>query len=256
MTNIKYESYNPWHGCTKISEGCRFCYVYRQDKHYGSNLVSNKVHKNASFNMPIKRKRDGSYKYESGTIFMTCFTSDFLLEEADTWRKEVFEMIKERSDCYFYFFTKRIDRLKDVLPDDWNEGYENVIIGCTIENQDRANYRLPIFKSLPIKHKTIIIAPMIEEIDIDPFLDETIEEVACSGESGENVRPLNYDWVLKVRESCIKKDIPFSFHQTGAYFIKDGKMYRIPRYLQISQAKKANIDYKVEDNLPINDKTK
>lgn len=255
MANVKYENWNPWHGCTKISEGCRYCYVYRQDEHYGSILKSSEVHKNASFNMPIKRKRDGNYKYQSGTIFMTCFTSDFLLKDADKWREDCWKMIKERKDCYFYFFTKRIDRLKDVLPDDWNEGYDNVIIGCTIENQDRADYRLPIFKKLPIKHKTIIIGPMIEEIDIDKYLDETIEEVSCSGESGVNVRPLNYDWVLKIRDICIKKDISFSFHQTGAYFIKDGKTYHIPRYHQISQAKKANIDYKVENDMPINEDT-
>ena len=39
--------------------------------------------------------------------------------------------------------------------------------------------------------------------------------------------------------------ISFQFHQTGAHFVKDGKMYRVPRREQIAQARKAGIDYKV-----------
>ena len=154
-------------------------------------------------------------------------------------------MIKERNDLIFYIFTKRIDRFNISLPDDWGTGYENVIIGCTIENQKRADYRLPIFKALPIKHKTIICAPLLESINLRPYLDKTIEEVAASGESGNDARVCDYDWILDIREQCIEADIPFCFHQTGAKFLKNGKLYRINRRFQIMQAKKAGIDFKI-----------
>lgn len=154
-------------------------------------------------------------------------------------------MIKERSDLYFFFFTKRIDRFIDCMPKDWGDGYDNVIVGCTVENQEMADYRLPIFLSLPIKHKSIIVAPLLSEMNIIPYLNETIEEVSVGGESGIDARPCNYDWILSLREQCVSKDIPFRFHQTGAYFIKNGKMYRVPRRFQLSQAHKANIDYKI-----------
>lgn len=250
---IHYENWNPWHGCTRISPGCRFCYVYRQDAGHGQPELAMTPHKNQSFYLPVKHRKDGSYKLPSGSFIFTCFTSDFLLPEADEWRKECWQMIKERSDCYFYFFTKRIDRLAEVLPADWQDGYDNVLIGCTVENQDRADYRLPIFLNLPIKHKSIIVAPMIEKIDLTKYLDSSIEMVSVSGESGINVRPLRYEWVLATREACIKKDIPFCFHQTGAYFIKDEHLYRIPRKFQISQARKAGIDYRMRsDGLPDN----
>ena len=65
------------------------------------------------------------------------------------------------------------------------------------------------------------------------------------GESGVEARPCNYDWILSLREQCVERDIPFRFHQTGAHFIKDGKMYRVKRCHQLSQAHKANIDYKI-----------
>lgn len=242
-----YICWNPWHGCTKISAGCKFCYVYRQDEMYGSSVASSLCRKTANFNLPIKKKRDKSYKIPSGTILSTCFTSDFLLKDADEWRDECWEMMKIRSDCLFYFFTKRIDRLEECLPDDWGDGYDNVMIGCTVENQDRADYRLPIFNSLPIKHKTIIAAPILEAINLSPYLNDSIEQVSVGGESGYNARPCCYDWILDIRNQCIEKDIPFLFHQTGANFIKDGKKYRIRRAIQHSQAKKADINYKIDD---------
>ena len=53
-----------------------------------------------------------------------------------------------------------------------------MLVGCTVENQERADYRLPIFRSLPIRHKSIIAAPLLERIDLEPYLDRSIEEVS------------------------------------------------------------------------------
>lgn len=229
-------TWNPWHGCTKYSEGCRYCYVYRQDEMFGRD--SRECRKTNDFSLPIRKDRKGNYKIPSGSLIMTCFSSDFLLSDADPWRDECIKMMRERSDCMFYFFTKRIERLNFKVPD-------NVIVGCTCENQKTADYRLPIFKKLGIKYKTIILAPMLERMDISKYLGSDIYEVNVSGESGssQQIRALDYDWVLDIRNQCIKANVNFGFHQTGARFIKDGKEYRIERKYQISQAKKANIDF-------------
>lgn len=243
-----YASWNPWHGCTKLSAGCKYCYVYRQDAMYGTEEAASVCRKTASFDIPIRKKRDGSWKLSPGRIVFTCFTSDFLLSDADAWRQDCWQMIRRRQDCFFYFFTKRIDRLSECLPPDWGRGYENVIIGCTVENQEMADYRLPIFLSLPVLHRTIIAAPMLTPLDISAYLDPVkIDEVSASGESGAEARPCYYDWILTLRQQCVERDIPFRFHQTGAHFIKDGKMYRVPRREQIAQARKAGIDYKISD---------
>ena len=45
--------WNPWHGCTKISPGCKNCYVYRRDAEFGKD--ASVVHKTASFDLPIKK---------------------------------------------------------------------------------------------------------------------------------------------------------------------------------------------------------
>ena len=219
---------------------------------YGSPIESSKIRKNkTNFYLPIKLNRDKTYKLRCGQIIYTCLTSDFFLEEADVWRKTAWEMIKRRGDLRFFIFTKRIDRFFSSLPADWNDGYENVIIGCTVENQEMANYRLPIFEKLPIRHKTIIVAPILEKVNILPYLNANIEEVAVSGESGRDARICDYKWILDIRKQCIEKDIPFCFHQTGANFMKDGKIYKIRRQNQISQAYKANINYKLRRDFEI-----
>ncbi len=63
------------------------------------------------------------------------------------------------------------------------------------------------------------------------------------GESGNDARICNYDWVLQIRQQCVEANVPFVFKQTGAKFCKDGKVYAIPRRLQHLQAKKADIDF-------------
>ena len=235
-------SWNPWHGCCKISEGCRNCYVYRQDSRHDKD--SREVRQTAMFDRPIRRSRDGRFKVPAGEMVYTCFTSDFLLEEADDWRAEAWEMIRIRHDLRFMFFTKRIDRLAAALPPDWGEGYENVIIGCTVENQTMADYRLPLFLKTPIRHRIVICAPLLGPLDIMQYMTSGIEEVSAGGESGNEARPCDFAWVLALRELCVSADIPFCFHQTGARLLKDGRLYRIPRRYQHSQARKAGVNYK------------
>lgn len=234
-------SYNPWHGCHKISSGCINCYMFRGDEQFDRD--ANVVKKTQSFNLPIQRKRDGSYKVNSNTTLFTCLTSDFFIEEADTWRNEVWDMIKERSDCHFFIITKRIHRFNECIPEDWNMGYDNVTIACTIENQIEADRRMPIFNQAKIKHKIIICEPLLEKLNLNPYLNDSIIEIIVGGESGPNARLCDYNWVLDLKSQAESFKIDFSFKQTGAYFLKDTKEFKIERKNQLNQAKKANINH-------------
>ena len=237
-----YDGWNPWHGCRKISAGCLNCYVYRRDISVGRD--ASEVHKTASFDLPVRRGKNGRFLYHPAEgLSWTCFTSDFFLEEADEWRAEAWEMIRQRWDLTFIFITKRIHRFYDCIPSDWGDGYPNVRIGCTTENQDRADFRLPIFLNAPIASRFIILEPLLGPVDLRPYLTSAVDSVTAGGESGDGARPCRYEWVLDIREQCIAAGIRFHFKQTGANFIKDGKHYSVPRKLQHAQAKKANIDY-------------
>lgn len=232
--------WNLWHGCKKFSAGCANCYVYRSDARYERD--ASKVVKTQAFDLPVRKNRYGQYVHKSGTMFWTCFTSDFLLDECDTWREEAWNMIKERSDCRFFFITKRIERFASCMPVGWGSGWQNVTVCATCENQDTAERRLPVLTALPIKHKCIALEPLLGAVDISPWLGPHIEQVVAGGESGFQARPCRYEWILSIRGQCAAAGVTFTFKQTGYNFYKDGKQYAIPRHLQHSQAKKAGIN--------------
>lgn len=233
--------WNPWRGCKKCSDGCLHCYIHKGDSKRGVN-TSNIV-KTKDFEKPIENLKNGNYKMKLGIVYL-CFSTDFLIEEADEWRQECWKMIKERQDCTFLFLKKRIDRFEKCIPDDWENGYDNVVVCCTIENQKNADYRLSIFRKLPIKHKCITAQPLLERVNIEEYLDD-IELVVVGGESDINARPLDYSWVLDIRGQCIRKNVNFEFRQCGTSFIKDGKQYKLQTKDLCKQAKLANINYKV-----------
>ncbi len=241
-----YTIWNPWKGCNKYSIGCLNCYIHLGQKKRGE--VNLPITLTDDFYKPVKRDKLGNYIVKTNTLVYTCFSSDFLLEEMDQYRKELWAMIKERSDLKFMFLTKRIARLSFNMPDDWEDGYDNVIIGVSVENQKTLDERISIFKSLKVKHKIIACQPLLEEIDLSGYLDSDIKEVVVGGEAASYTlaRPLNYDWVLKIRNACMAKNVNFTFRQVGSVFIKDNVVYKIPWKKLAFQAKEANINYSNE----------
>lgn len=232
--------WNPWHGCIKYSEGCKNCYVYRRDESVGRDASA--VFKTADFDLPLKRGRNKEYKIKPGSHLYVCMTSDFFLDKADIWRGEIWDIMRRRSDLEYTIITKRIDRFIKCIPSDWGDGWENVEICCTMENQNQCDLRFPIFNKIPSQRKTVICEPLLSQIDMEKYLSDKISAVVVGGESGNNARVCDYQWVLSLREQCKRKGVAFHFKQTGARFRKNGKLYRIKRKYQHSQAKKADID--------------
>ncbi|MDR3286970.1 MAG: phage Gp37/Gp68 family protein, partial [Prevotellaceae bacterium] len=226
--------------------GCKHCFVYRGDSKRG--IDSTIVAKTKNFDIPVQKKRNGEYKIASGTTVYTCFTSDFFVEDADKWRSEAWKMIRERADLFFLIITKRIDRLHVELPNDWDAGYENVAVCCTVENQDVADFRLPIYIASPVKHKIIICEPLLERINLKPYIGSWLQQIVVGGESGNEARICNFDWIMEIHDLCVENNISFWFKQTGARFVKNNHLYYIQRHLQHSQARKAGINYYTQIN--------
>lgn len=231
--------WNPWRGCHKYSDGCRFCYIHKGDAKRG--IDTNNIVRTDNFYAAAAKKKNGEYRMKPGQTVYLCFSTDFLIEEADAWRDECWRMMKERVDLHFIFLTKRIDRFLSCIPEDWGDGYDNVTVGCTVENQESADHRLAVFNALPIKHKDIICQPLLEEINISRYLED-IELVVVGGESDKNARPLYFDWVMFIRQQCLEAGTRFEFRQCGTRFIKDGREYALQVKDLCSQARKAGID--------------
>lgn len=238
-----HDIWNPWHGCIKISEGCKNCYMYCLDRMRDKN--GSDIFRTGGFDYPLSTDRKGCYKIQSGEMLRVCMTSDFFLEEADQWREEAWDIMRLRSDVIFFLLTKRPERVEKCLPKDWNDGWENVFFNVTCENQRRADERIPLLLELPFRHKGIMCAPFIGEVRIGRYLaDGQIEQVVCGGENYDGARPCNYDWVKSLRAECEAHNVSFTFIETGTKFIKDGRLYTLPsKRLQSEMAYRSGISF-------------
>ena len=199
----------------------------------------------AGFRYPLSRDRQGNYKVKSGEMIRVCMTSDFFLDAADAWRPEAWDIIRRRPDVKFFLLTKRPQRVREHLPQDWGDGWENVMFNVSCENQRRADERIPILLELPFKHKGIMCAPYIGPVSIEKYLKENqIEQVLCDGENYGGARPCHYEWVKELRDECVRHNVTFVFCGTGRRFVKDGRVYKIEgNGLQSQQAFRSGLGF-------------
>ncbi len=220
MQNIEIEkaiSWNPWHGCKKVSPGCKNCFVYKMDERYGRDTT--KV---------LKGKTTYELKDKNcppNSLVKLCFSSDFFIKEVDEWRSGCWDFIRKRKDCIFVLTTKRPERIKECVPDDWEDGWENVHISVSIENQEMADIRLRHFLEAPVKHREVFCSPLIGPIILGKYLDTGL--IKCVNVGGEmaslkDVRPIKYEWVESLYKEAHDRNIEFYFHQSGSVFIKNG----------------------------------
>ena len=239
-----HDIWNPWHGCVKCSEGCKNCYMFFLDAQHGKD-GGNIYRTGAGFRYPLSKDKSGHYKVKSGEMLRVCMTSDFFLEQADDWRAEAWDIIRQRPDVKFFLLTKRPHRVAAGLPPDWGEGWEHVMLNVSCENQRRADERVPLLLHLPFKHKGIMCAPLIGAVSLAQYLPAgQIEQVLCDGENYGGARPCRYEWVQQLSEECRRYHIRFTFCGTGNRFVKGGKTYRIESAaVQSEQAKKSGLSY-------------
>ena len=242
-----HDIWNPWHGCVRVSEGCVHCYMFTMDASRG--LDGGVVRRNkTTFDYPLQRTRDGAYKVRSGELIRICMNSDFLIEQADPWRDEVWGIIHARPDVRFFILTKRPERFAECLPADWGDGWDNVMLNVTCENQRLADERIPVLLKTPAKHKGIMCAPFIGPVSVGRYLDAPtrgagLEQVICGGENYEGSRPCDFRWVQALSAECRERGVTFAFIETGSNFVVGGRAYRIPKRLQAEQAYKTGAGY-------------
>ena len=113
--------------CVRCSEGCVNCYMYYLDGFRDKDGAE--IYCTSAARYPLSKDRSGQYKVRSGEMISVCMTSDFFLEEADKWRPEAWSIMRQRSDVIFYLLTKRPQRARQCLPEDWQDGWDNIYLG-------------------------------------------------------------------------------------------------------------------------------
>jgi len=201
-------TWNPWFGCEEVSAGCLNCYAKRDMNRYGRDFY--KVALARGFNKPIGWKKPAR-------VFV-CSWSDFFIEEADKWRPDAWAVIGALQHLTFQILTKRLENVASRLPLDWGDGYDNVWIGATVENQEMADLRTPMLFNFPAKTRFLSMEPLLGPVRINPNLLSLIDWVIVGGESGPNHRPMHQAWARSIRDQCIKAgDTYFFMKQMAGY---------------------------------------
>lgn len=215
----------------------------------GSDIVTKSK---TQFDLPMRKDRYGRYRIRN-MLLLTSMTSDFFIEEADEWRDEVWRMMAKRRDLTFEILTKRPHRIMECLPDDWGDGYPNVRMSVSTEDQEAWDIRVPILLSIPAVKRDVYVSPMIGPIDVKETLSRGgIDAVYVGGEyCDESARPCNFDWVKDIRDECVKNDVTFIWRNTGTYLIKGGDTFRFDTISEQSRfCKSISMDYIIDPILP------
>ncbi len=221
--------WNPWHGCKKYSEGCANCYMYALDARRGVQRPSDEIYKTGGFDFPIKKDRHKNYKVRPGERIRVNMTSDTFLPEAAQWLPDMWAIIRKRPDVIFWLLTKRVPYIMQGLPPDWGQGYPNVMLNMTAENQRAFDERWPIFEQIPAVQKGICCAPMLGAVDLSPALDSgQVCEVSAGGENYDNPRPCEYAWYESLSRQCEQRKVNFHWYETGTRILMPTGMCYIP----------------------------
>jgi protein gp37 len=205
-------TWNPWHGCHKVSPGCAHCYMYRDKKRYGQD-PSRVVRGKTTFRLPLK--------WTDPRIIFTCSWSDFFIPEADKWRPEAWEIIRATPQHTYQILTKRPERILAQLSKHWP--LPNVWLGVSVENP-RFYWRIAILREIPAFVKFLSLEPLLSPMPDLPL--DNISWVIVGGESGPECRPMKSEWACQIRDRCRDSRVPFFFKQWGGKR-KDSKGRRL-----------------------------
>lgn len=262
-----------WH-CEHASPGCQHCYAETQNIARRFDLGTGLPYK------PGHRKDAGTFLDEAAllkplgwkeprTIFVCSMTDLFADFVTDAMIDRVFAVMALCPQHTFQVLTKRSARMREYLSawsGDWSRTdaiweqihrlieagagdpgdreialpFPNVWLGVSVEDQQRADERIPDLLATPAALRWISAEPLLGPVDLRmlhhdgvtninaltgdhgvnlPLMGRGpgIDWVVAGGESGKDARPMHPDWPRALRNQCAAADVPFFFKQWGEF---------------------------------------
>lgn len=233
-------TFNPWWGCTKVSEACKHCYAEAWAKRVGQNVWGPKPDRrlmsDSHWKQPLKWNQKASGLAERPRVFCASMADVFEdRDELTTHRARLFDLIEETQNLDWLLLTKRprnvarLARWTDIWP-------ENIWLGTTVELQKRADELLPYLAAIPAKVRFISAEPLLGPLAIKPWLRTTIDWVITGGESGPHARPASPEWFRSLHSQCMESEVAFHFKQWGDWVPGDGFNLPMARSVQERRA--------------------
>ena len=212
-TGIRWTDYtwNPVHGCSKTSEGCKNCYAERVSRRFNHSPEPWTVeHAEANINTKPHKLDELESLPESSWVFVNSMSDLFHDLVDDAFVEDVFEKCGEQERSAFQVLSKH-------GPDDDREiphPPDNVMLGVSVESQ-RRQYRIDWLREQPAATKFISFEPLVECIRGTDLDLEGIDWAIIGGESGpeEDRRPMESAWARNIVWACRRQDVAVFFKQ-------------------------------------------
>lgn len=212
-TKISWASttWNPVHGCSKVSAGCDRCYAetlslmrkWTQLPWTGENAKENVMLK------PHKLREPYKYK-EPSRVFVNSMSDLYHPQIPDDYLAQVFAVMNDLHQHVFQILTKRPRRAAK-----WTDGWsDNVWMGTSVENK-KTLFRIDQLRECRAKTLFLSLEPLLE--DLGELNLDGIHWVIVGGESGKGYRPMDHSWARDIRDQCVENGIAFFFKQSAAY---------------------------------------
>lgn len=202
-------TWNPTTGCSKVSDGCKFCYAEVMSKRLKAMGVQK--YKNG-FELSIHPETfEIPYSWKKPKIVFVNSMSDLFHENVPLdYIQKVFKVMNENPQHIFQVLTKRAENLYNYNYDlNWSP---NIWMGVSVEN-NKVLDRIDYLRKTSAFVKFLSCEPLLGPLDTLDLVD--IDWVIAGGESGRKPRPINKEWVVQIKDKCIEQSIPFFFKQWG-----------------------------------------
>ena len=213
-------TFNPWIGCTKVSPGCEHCYAEMDSKRRGrAEWGKGKPRQHTGkdlWKQPIKWNQEAAQAGRRRRVFCASLADVFDAEVPHEWREELWELIRKTPHLDWLILTKRPQNFGKMLPSNWGDGWPNVCLMTSVEDQLRTA-RIDHLIETPAAYRALSVEPLLGPIKLKTAWLEKLDWIIVGGESGHHARPMHPEWVRNLRDQCAASAVKFLFKQWGAW---------------------------------------
>ena len=255
-------TWNPLAGCSVVSPGCTNCYAMREA---GRRLASSAKYRGLTLGSAAGPVWTGEVRLwepafhadflfspQPKRVFVNSMSDLFHEAVPDDWIDRIIAVMVLCPQHTFQVLTKRAERMRDYLSAPATDGriilqildrqampaglkwpFHNVWLGVSVEDQRRADERIPLLLRTPAAVRWVSAEPLLGRLDVRDWLPRTatgrhlpalrgmpirgVDWIVVGGESGPRARPMHPDWARSLRDQCAAAGVPFFFKQWGEW---------------------------------------
>lgn len=217
------ETWNPVTGCTKVSPGCDHCYAETLTErfHGKGSFAEVKLHHDRLDAPRRWRKPRRVFVNSMSDLFHDAVPSAFIAA--------VFDVMRETPQHTYQILTKRHARMRSLMKTAVpGEGWPlpNVWLGVSVEDEKRADLRIPALLDTPAAVRFISAEPLLGPVSLrsgwwDNDYRDYLDWVIIGGESGPGARPLDIKWVTDLMADAHTINADVFVKQLGSVWARD-----------------------------------